>query len=120
MGVENNECVIATTTDTRAMQKIKDWVMTLSTNEQSLFAFLPGLINSKQTVVMGPDGSKKGWDTSKRGEVLRDQLVAIFVKQDYEDGSNPFYWIEVGYGEFGQKVLRGNGVNMYGDEPYAN
>ncbi len=119
MGVENNECVVATTWSDDAMQKVKEWVGGLSEDEQSLFAFVPALIDGKETVFMAPDGSKKGWDTAKQGEVLRNQLIELLETFSYEDGSSPFDWVEVGYGEFGQTVLRGNCWNRYGDEDYA-
>lgn len=119
MGVENNECVVATTWSDDAMSKIKEWVKTLDEQEQSLFAFVPSIINTKETLLLAPTGSKKGWDIDKQGEALRDKLIELLNSFDYEDGSNPFDWVEVGYGEFGQKVLRGNCKNMYGDEPYA-
>jgi hypothetical protein len=119
MGVENNECVIATTWNNDAMQKVKDWVAELDDEKQSLFAFVPSLINAKETLFLAPDGSKKGWATAKQGEVLRSQLIELLESFDYEDSSSPFDWVEVGYGEFGQTILRGNCQNKYGDEPYA-
>lgn len=118
MGVENNECVIATTFDMGAIQSVKKWIAELSKEEQSLFAFIPCICNGKMTVVLGPDGSKKGWPTSNKGFELRDKFVAKLISFNYEDGSNPFEWIEVGYGEYGQKVLRGNCVNCYNDDEY--
>lgn len=119
MGVENNECVVATTWNDAAMGKIKEWVLTLSKQEQSLFAFVPALTNGKETLFLAPTGSKKGWSQDKQGEALREQLIARLNSFNYEDGSNPFDWVEVGYGEFGQTVLQGNCLNIYGDEPYA-
>ena len=119
MGVENNECVVATTWNRDAMKKVMDWIDTLPEAEQSLFAFSRSLVNTKETVFMGPDGSKKGWPHAEQGEALRNQLIELLESFNHEDGSNPFDWVEVGYGEFGQKVLRGNCTNMYGDEPYA-
>lgn len=119
MGVENNECVVATTWNHDAMEKVKKWALTLREQEQSLFAFLPSLANRKKTLFLAPDGSKKGWSYAEQGEALRNKLIELLSSFDYEDGSNPFDWVEVGYGEFGQKVLRGNCKNMYGDEPYA-
>ena len=38
---------------------------------------------------------------------------------NYSDGSNPWDWIEVGYGEYGQAILRGNNKNCYSDSEYA-
>ena len=119
MGVENNECVIATTSDNNAMIKIQDWVKTLNETQQSLFALLPSIVNNKKTIVLAPDGSKKGWEEAKQGDALRERLIYLLKTFDYEDGSNPFDWVEIGYGEFGQKVLRGNCKNRYGDEEYA-
>ena len=119
MGVENNECIIATTWDKEAILAIREWVANLPKEEHALFAFLPSIVNSKQTLFMAPDGSKKGWETAERFSKLRDDLIELFESFNYEDGSNPFDYVEVGYGEFGQKVLRGNCKNMYGDEEYA-
>jgi len=119
MGVENNECVIATTWNSEAMGNIKQWVLTLSEQEQSLFVFVPGLTNGKETLFLAPSGSKKGWDMDKEVKHLRDVIISYIKLYDYEDGSSPFTWVEVGYGEYGQKVLRGNCKNVYGDEDYA-
>jgi len=119
MGVENNECVIATTWNNDAMNVIKEWVLTLNEQDQSLFAFVPSLINAKETLFLAPNGSKKGWEQDKIGEVLRKRLIARLISFNHEDGSNPFDWVEVGYGEYGQTVLQGNCRNMYSDEPYA-
>ncbi len=119
MGVENNECVIATTWNNEAMLKVKSWVKDLSKSDRSLFTFIPTLTNAKETLFMAPDGSKKGWPQARHGEGLRERLIELLKTFDYEDGSNPFDWVEVGYGEYGQKVLRGNCKNMYSDAPYA-
>lgn len=119
MGVENNECIVATTWNDEAVEKIKAWVMTLGEREQSLFAFVPALTNGKTTIFLAPDGSKKGWETAEQGEALRNQVIELLQTFDYEDGSSPFDWVEVGYGEYGQKVLRGNNVNCYSEDEYA-
>ena len=120
MSVENNECVIATTWDDEAVDMIRQWVNTLNFNYQKLFAFLPSLVNGKQTIILAPDGSKKGWDVAKEGDLLRNLFIIKLEDFNYEDGSNPFDFIEVGYGEYGQKVLRGNCSNCYSDDDYAN
>ncbi len=119
MGVENSECVIATTWNPEAIQEIKHWVMTLEPEAQQLFAFVPCLVNGKETVFLGPTGSKKGWDVDKYGQGFRKQLISKIRSLQYEDNSGPFSWVEVGYGEFGQKVLQGNNVNCYSVEDYC-
>ena len=119
MGVENNECVIATTWDDNSVNSIRQWIQTQEPVYQTLFAVLPSLVNSKQTIILAPDGSKKGWDTANEGDLLRNSFIKKLKEFDYEDGSNPFAFVEVGYGEFGQKVLRGNNTNCYSDSEYA-
>lgn len=120
MGVENNECVIAVTWNDKAVKEVKKWVEKfIPTAFQQLFTILPGVVNGKQTIVFAPDGSKKGWQTSAEGERLRNKLIEKLESFNYDDGSNPFDFVEVGFGEFGQKVLRGNCVNCYGDAEYA-
>ena len=119
MGVENNECVIAVTCFQDAVAVVSDFVDTLPKEYQRLFAFIPSLVNDKTTIFMAPCGSKKGWPEDKDAQEVRDKLIDIIASLDYPDGSNPFNWIEVGFGEYGQKVLRGNCRNMYSDADYA-
>ena len=119
MGVENNKVVIATTRDDKYVEKIKEWISGLNSGMDELFIFIPGLVNGKTTIVLGPDGSKKCWELSDIGESLRGTFIALLMSFDYEDGSNPFDWVEVGYGEFGQKILRGNCQNSHDDNDYT-
>lgn len=120
MGVENNECVLATTWKREAVDSVWLWVRGLEeTWQRNLFTEIDSCVNSKTTIILGPDGSKKGWADAEAGEVLRDRFIEFLKTFDYEDGSSPWSWVEVGYGEFGQKVLRGNNKNCYSDEEYA-
>lgn len=118
MGVENNECVIATTWNNEAVNIIMKWVKGIHREHQKLFTVIPSYCNEKQTIVLGPDGSKKGWDKAVIGKYLRDELIIQIEKLNYDDGSNPFDFIEVGYGEYGMKVLRGNCINQFSDTEY--
>jgi len=113
MGVENNECVIATTWSSDYMNKVKEWISTLSDCEQSLFAVLPSIVNNKETVILAPDGSKKGWAEAESGKARRQAFIKVLQDFDYGDGSNPFDWVEVSYGEYGQSIVQGNCVDRY-------
>lgn len=112
MGVENNECVIAVAWRGSAVAPVKRWVETLSAEKQGLFAFIPALTNGKETIFLAPDGSKKGWGTSIQIAELRSEFINLI------ESLGDFQWVEVGFGEFGQKVLRGNNVNCYSDAEY--
>lgn len=118
MGAENNEVVIATTWNLEAIEEIKEWINGFHNVHKSLFVIVPSLVNSKQTIILAPDGSKKGWPTAEAGKNMRNQFILKLETFNYEDGSNPFKYVEVGYGDFGQKVLRGNCKNMYSDDEY--
>ncbi len=112
MGMNNNECVIATTHSDESIQKVKEWIASLDEEYQKLFALVPSIMNRETTVFMGPSGSKKRWATDKEVEGIRDRFIALLV------AINGFSWVEVGFGEFGQTILGGNNVNCYDDEDY--
>ena len=119
MGVENNNVVIATTWNKKEVERIKSWIDDLNDFGKGLFLFGDKKINGIITVVMVPDGSKEGWIESDEGDKLRAIFITELEKGNYEDGSSPWDYIEVGYGEFGQKVLKGNCKNLYDDSEYA-
>ena len=119
MGIKNNECIIITTWNKKAMKTLKEWVFTLKDEHQSLFAYIPSLMNNEETLFLAPCGSKKGWEEDLELEKIRDNLIEILKSFNYSDGSNPFDWVEIGYGGYGQKVLRGNCKNCYNDNEYA-
>lgn len=54
--------------------------------------------NGFGTFVVGPDGSKSGWDDDRIGDELRDAFKAWLRAQRYDDGSSPLEWVEVAYG----------------------
>ena len=119
MGVINHNAVIASTWCQEDVAKMKDWIAELTDEEQNLFLVGGPQTNSETTVVMIPDGSKEGWEQSDKGDALRARFIIELEKSKYEDGSNNWCWIEVGFGEFGQKVLQGNNKNCYGKEEYC-
>jgi len=119
MGVNNNEAMLATTSDSVAMKTVTNWINSLTPLDQDLFATINGTANGTSTIVLAPCGSKKGWPQDAEAKVLRVHFTDLLVSLNYEDGSNPFSWIEVGFGEYGQKVLAGNNTNAYTASEYA-
>ena len=118
MGIENNECILAVTWNADAVGEIKNWVLTRSEIEQKLFCFIPAIMNGKTTIILAADGSKKGWETAKLGDAARAAFIEKLESFAYKDGSSQFDWVEVGFGEYGQKILRGNNKNCYSDTEY--
>lgn len=119
MGIENNNAIIATTWNENELKKIKKWVDAIQDNLwRNLFLFSDKVINGLYTVVMVPDGSKEGWPESDHGDKLRNEFINLLEEADHNDGSSPWDFVEIGYGEFGQTVLRGNCKNCYDDAEY--
>src|SRR5262249_28308421 len=56
-------------------------------------------VNEWHTIVVPPDGSKEGWDESDRGDAGRKRLIEWLDSKRYEDGSSPYDWAEVQYGD---------------------
>jgi len=116
MGTENSEVVIAVVRTDKAAQDIHHWIGTESL--QNLFTFCQFDINDGETIILNPCGSKKYWEDDLIFGELRNRFIEFLESLKYEDDSSPVSWVEVGFGEFGQKILRGNNVNSYGDKEY--
>jgi hypothetical protein len=56
-------------------------------------------MNGYGTFLVAPDGSKEDWPDSDQGDRAREELVRWLQAQAYEDGSTPFDWAEVQYGD---------------------
>ena len=108
MGIMIHNAIIATTWNSSCMNGVKEWIAKLEDRERGLFLSGCGWVNNEQTIVMIPDGSKEGWEESVKGDALRKAFLERLEQDTYEDGSSPWRWIEVYYGEFGQGIVRGN------------
>ena len=112
MGTINHNVVIATSFLPEIVDKMKLWYQYLLKEEQSLITIsLRTEINGYTTFFCGPDGSKEGWTDSDKGDSLRDRFIQRLEADTFEDGSSPWEWVEIGYGDYGQTVLRGNNTS---------
>lgn len=55
--------------------------------------------NAYYSFFVGPDGSKEGWPESDKGDELRAAFIEWLREQYFEDGSSPYFWAEVQYGD---------------------
>jgi hypothetical protein len=69
--------------------------------------------------VLIPDGSKEGWAESTQGDETRAKFIERLQLDRYDDGSSSWDWIEVGFGEYGAKILKTNCQNQYSSAEYA-
>jgi hypothetical protein len=118
MGIENNEAVIATTHSAESAIDVTCWISGLPEKHRRLFVQAGSWCNNLTTFLLAPCGSNKDLEEDREAEKLRAKFIEKLCSFDYDDGSSPFDWVEVGFGEFGQKVLRGNCKNYYTQEEY--
>ena len=119
MGVINHNAVLATTWSETLADELQAWVDQLSEGEQNLFVRSSPVTNGYHSFALMPDGSKEGWEESDSGDLLRQRFIDRLSEDQYDDASSPWDWVEVGFGEYGQKVLKGNCKNRYTDAEYA-
>lgn len=119
MGIINHNAIIATTWKNDEYERLKKWIKKFQPEDRILFLTGGPTCNGYLTVVMIPDGSKEGWPESDAGDVLRDEFVTELEKSKHDDGSSPWDYIEVGFGEYDQKILDGNCKNCLTGNEHA-
>ena len=123
MSTTQHHAVVATTWSKDRFEQMRTWTeerraVILPTGRldmSSLFTFGESAINGFFTVALLPDGSGEGWDADVHGDMLRDEFIAKLSEFVYDNGSNPWKWVEVSYGDRGQKLVRGNCIDRVGD-----
>lgn len=97
MGYMVHYAIIVSTWDdesfNKAIEKAKQ-----TFNHIQISSIMSG-INNYKTFCVGPDGSKEGWDESIGGDSKRALFISWLNEQKHEDGSSPFDWCEVQYGD---------------------
>lgn len=65
----------------------------------SVSPIVSSVVNGYRSFLVATDGSKEGWDESAIGDAARAAFVSWLRSQAHSDGSNPFDWVEVQYGD---------------------
>jgi hypothetical protein len=116
MGTINHNAIIATTWSSNIADEFAKWLA--SNLPAHRFIRTEIMINNFQSFVLPPDGSKEGFEDSNTGDVLRQKTIERLQQDCYEDGSSPWKWVEVSFGEFGQRISNGNNQNEFDDREY--
>lgn len=101
MGTFQHHAIIVTTFDYGLSLDAKNQAVQL---ELGVTDIHKSSVNGVHTFVIMPDGSKEGWSGSEDGDKARQSFIEWVLSKSYENGSNPFHWVEVGYGERGVSV----------------
>jgi hypothetical protein len=98
--MRHHAIVVTTGLDSRidtARQKAKELGMTVT-------GIADEVTNGYMSFLVAPDGSKEGWEESAAGDERRIAFKNWLRSQEYEDGSSPFAWVEVMYGDDNDEV----------------
>lgn len=81
-----------------------DWIEQAQREASRIFGsrasgVVPTSVNGNWSFFIGSDGSKLGWEESETAAAQRHEFKAWLRRQEYDDGSSPFRWVEVQYGD---------------------
>lgn len=107
MGVISHNAVIATTWNESEVGKAKEFISGCG-DCSGLFCVNVSRVNGCFTIVLCPDGAYESTDISDNGDELRRSFISFLNERKYPDGSSPWKWVEVKYGELGQEVKGNN------------
>jgi hypothetical protein len=62
-------------------------------------SLVPSFWNSSHSFFIAPDGSNEGWEPSDEYDMKRANFIQWLKSKAWEEGSNPYKWVEVVYGE---------------------
>ena len=113
MGVIQHNAVIATTWSREEFARVESWIAsTVPTDHRDLFKLTNVVANGYRTIVLCPDGSKEGWRLSDECDKLREKFIVELKRNDYEDGSSPWAYVDISFGEFGVNIEATNQKNL--------
>jgi hypothetical protein len=111
MGLMQHNVVVATTWHQERFAEAAQWLSNLPTEDARFYMIGPPMMNREATIVLLPDGSKEGWADSDEGDERRRIFVSFLKTHDYEDGSSPWKFVDVSFGERGVMVEATNCEN---------
>lgn len=78
--------------------------------KMSVSAIIESEVNTYHSFLIGPDGSKEGtWRESHQGDRRRATFVEWLDSQRHDDGSSPYTWAVIMYGDDeGEAAIEGH------------
>jgi len=110
MGIDQHECLVVTRHGFSSLDSIQE----ARARADEIFAgemvssVMRSPMNDYSTFVIAPSGSKVGWADAKEHHERLRAFLAYLSSIHFDDGSTPFDWILVSYGEAGAGIVRTN------------
>ena len=98
MGYTRHHAIIVTGYDLERVEKIRNKIKKKCTTLRPTRVHVSAM-EGYGTFFIGPDGSKEGWPDSDAGDEERNMIINLLRSKRFEDGSSPFDWVEVQYGD---------------------
>ncbi len=112
MGYERHHAIVVTASDHgRAVVARQHAAEIFGDNVVTGLVFSP--TNAYVSFMVPPDGSKEGWTESDVGDRKREAFIGWLDDQRYVDGSSPYDWAEVQFGDDERVTV----VTRHSDEP---
>ena len=102
MGHVVHHAIVVTSWDATLIDAARKKAVTLGASVSPL---IKSAVNDDYSFLIGPDGSKSGWDESDNGDAQRNAWVKWAHRKRYEDGSSSLCWVEVAYGSDDRSAL---------------
>lgn len=98
MGYIRHHCIIVTSWSKHDMNIARNKALEIFP-KKIISDFIFSEMNTYSTFIIAPDGSKEGWETSDNGDRNRDLFINWLDLQRHSDGSGPYAWAELQYGD---------------------
>lgn len=95
MGYVRHQAIVVTSWDADLLKRAHLKAVDLGLRVTNV---IPSEVNQYQSFMVGPDGSKSGWDVDGEGDLKRHAWRCWANEQRHEDGSSSLYWVEIDYG----------------------
>lgn len=103
MGYTIHHAIIVTSWDDQAILAAHDKAVEIFPDDQ-VTSVTDAAMNGYRSFLVGPDGSKEGWEESEEGNENREEYIEWLDSQKYDDGSSLLDWVELSFGcEYGGK-----------------
>lgn len=116
MGYMRHHAIIVTSFKEESIRRAHNEAGDWGFPDSMLGQILKSPMNEYYTFMIGPDGSKEGWEESNEGDDKRINFIRWMDTQRYDDGSSPLDWVEVQYGDDERETK----IVSHSDEPALN
>ena len=98
MGYMRHHAIVCSCWDEKIARAVRDRALQIFPPD-SVSNVVVAAVNGYWTFLVGPDGSKEGWEESSEGDVRRAEFLKHLESFRYGDGSSPLDWVEIQYGD---------------------